>query len=89
LPADRLLIVNLGRDLRLEPAPEPLLAPVEGQGWRLLWSSDAPRYGGAGTPALDSDGVWRIPGHVAMVLIPGPPAPETGSLQRDRRTANA
>src|SRR5262249_19239688 len=24
---DRLLLVNLGRDLKLEPAPEPLLAP--------------------------------------------------------------
>ncbi len=41
--ADRLLIVNLGRDLLLGPAPEPLLAPVEGQAWRLLWSSEAPR----------------------------------------------
>ena len=30
--ADRLLIVNLGRDLLLGPAPEPLLAPVEGLG---------------------------------------------------------
>jgi maltooligosyltrehalose trehalohydrolase len=37
--ADRLLIVNLGRDLLLGPAPEPLLAPVEGQAWQLLWSS--------------------------------------------------
>ena len=45
---DRLLIVNLGRDLLLGPAPEPLLAPMDGQAWRLLWSSEAPRYGGAG-----------------------------------------
>ena len=81
-PDDRLLIVNLGRDLRLEPAPEPLLAPVEGQSWKLLWSSDAPRYGGAGTPALDPDGIWLIPGHVGCVLIPGPRPP-------DRGTANA
>jgi maltooligosyltrehalose trehalohydrolase len=87
--ADRLLIVNLGRDLLLEPAPEPLLAPVEGQSWKLLWSSDAPRYGGAGTPALDPDGTWVIPGHVAVVLIPGPPAPNAASLQRDRGSANA
>ena len=27
---DRLLLVNLGRDLHLDPAPEPLLAPPEG-----------------------------------------------------------
>jgi maltooligosyltrehalose trehalohydrolase len=70
--ADRLLIVNLGRDLLLDGLPEPLLAPVEGQVWRLLWSSDAPCYGGAGTPALDADGNWLIPGHVATVLAPGP-----------------
>ena len=88
-PTDRLLIVNLGRDLPLEPAPEPLLAPVEGQSWKLLWSSDAPRYGGAGTPALDPDGTWVIPGHVAVVLIPSPPAPNAASLQRDRGSANA
>ena len=88
-PADRLLIVNLGRDLPLEPAPEPLLAPVECQSWKLLWSSDAPRYGGGGTPALDPDGTWVIPGHVAVVLIPGPPAPNAASLQHDRGSANA
>ena len=33
---DRLLIVNLGRDLLLGPAPEPLLAPIEGQGLAAL-----------------------------------------------------
>jgi maltooligosyltrehalose trehalohydrolase len=43
---DRLLIVNLGRDLLIGPAPEPLLAPVDGQAWQLLWSSEAPIYGG-------------------------------------------
>ena len=31
---DRLLLVNLGRDLHLDPAPEPLLAPPAGQAWR-------------------------------------------------------
>jgi maltooligosyltrehalose trehalohydrolase len=88
-PADRLLIVNLGRDLPLEPAPEPLLAPVDGQNWKFLWSSDAPRYGGAGTPALDPDGTWMIPGHVAVVLIPHSTAPNAASLQRDHGSANA
>ena len=29
---DRLLVVNYGRDLRLDVAPEPLLAPPEGRG---------------------------------------------------------
>lgn len=35
---DRLLIVNLGRDLRLEVFDEPLLAGK----WQLLWSSESP-----------------------------------------------
>ena len=70
--ADRLLIVNLGRDLLLGPAPEPLLAPIEGQAWRLLWSSEAPLYGGAGGPAQDAVGDWLISGQSATVLTPGP-----------------
>ena len=43
---DRLVIVNLGVDLRLNPAPEPLLAPPDGATWQILWSSEDPRYGG-------------------------------------------
>src|SRR5271163_1945200 len=69
--ADRLLIVNLGRDLLLGPAPEPLLAPVEGQAWRLLWSSEAPGYGGSGGPVRDAAGDWLISGQSAAVLLPG------------------
>ena len=33
--ADRLLIVNFGPDLHLDPAPEPLLAPPERMRWDL------------------------------------------------------
>jgi maltooligosyltrehalose trehalohydrolase len=65
---DRLVIVNLGIDLRLDSAPEPLLAPPAGTQWDLLWSSDDPRYGGAGTAPLETDGGWRIPGHATVVL---------------------
>ena len=68
--ADRLLIVNLGGDFALDPAPEPLLAPVEGHGWRLLWSSEAPRYGGGGIVPLDPEGIWRLPGQAAVILAP-------------------
>jgi maltooligosyltrehalose trehalohydrolase len=64
---DRLLLVNLGVDLRLIRMPEPLLAPVEDRTWKLLWSSEDPRYGGFGTPPLGK-GSWRIPGHAALVL---------------------
>jgi len=52
---DRLLVVNLGRDLHLTPAPEPLLAPPAGQRWQTQWSSEDPRYGGVGTPPLEDE----------------------------------
>ncbi|HWB87384.1 MAG TPA: malto-oligosyltrehalose trehalohydrolase [Bryobacteraceae bacterium] len=67
----RLLIVNLGLDLDFESAPEPLLAPPENQSWRLLWSSEDPRYGGSGTPPPETEGKWHIPGHAAVVMHPG------------------
>jgi maltooligosyltrehalose trehalohydrolase len=67
---DRLLLVNLGRDLHAYPAPEPLLAPPEGNQWEVLWSSEDPRYGGCGTPLLETEEGWKIPGHAAVVLRP-------------------
>jgi maltooligosyltrehalose trehalohydrolase len=70
--ADRLLIVNLGPDLTLRPAPEPLLAPLEGQAWKILWSSEAPEYGGVGTPPLYRRGYLRIAAESALVLAPAP-----------------
>jgi maltooligosyltrehalose trehalohydrolase len=72
---DRLLVVNLGIDLHLDPAPEPLLAPPADSEWIMLWSSEDPKYGGIGTPPLDTPRCnpgknWRIPGHAAVVLKP-------------------
>ncbi|HEX2061373.1 MAG TPA: DUF3459 domain-containing protein, partial [Thermoanaerobaculia bacterium] len=58
---DRLLIVNLGRDLHLEPAPEPLLASLAG--WRMVWATGH-------MPEPERDGVWDIPGHSAVLLKP-------------------
>jgi maltooligosyltrehalose trehalohydrolase len=69
---DRLLLVNLGLDLDLTPAPEPLLAPPHGCDWKMLWSSESPRYGGCGTPLLDAEQGWQVLGHAAMVLAPDP-----------------
>jgi maltooligosyltrehalose trehalohydrolase len=69
-PDDRLLIINLGRDLHLDPAPEPLLAPPAGKQWSLVWSSEAVAYGGSGTAELDTEENWRIPAHSAVVLAP-------------------
>jgi maltooligosyltrehalose trehalohydrolase len=73
---DRLLLVNLGQDLTLRPGPEPLLAPLEDEAWRVLWSSEAPDYGGGGTPALYRDGNLHIPGEAALVLVPAAVAEE-------------
>jgi maltooligosyltrehalose trehalohydrolase len=64
---DRLLIVNLGRDVRWRPAAEPLVAPPRGMNWELLWASDDPAYGGSGAALLDTKN-WFIPGHAAVVL---------------------
>jgi maltooligosyltrehalose trehalohydrolase len=69
LADDRLLLVNLGADLSLRSAPEPLLAPAAGTAWEILWSSEDPAYGGMGTAALEADNDWRIPGHAAVVLV--------------------
>ena len=65
---DRLLIVNLGCDLDLTPAPEPLLAPQPHSRWTLEWSSEAVRYGGQGTPPLRQDDKWVVPGEAAILL---------------------
>jgi maltooligosyltrehalose trehalohydrolase len=67
---DRLLVVNLGRDLPLDPAPEPLIAPPLHKAWTILWSSESPRYGGQGVPPLASEGNWILPGEAALVLTP-------------------
>ena len=66
---DRLLVVNLGPDLTLEPACEPLLAAPAGGRWELLWSSELPVYGGGGaySPA-DAEGRWKLPAACASVL---------------------
>ncbi|HXG13439.1 MAG TPA: malto-oligosyltrehalose trehalohydrolase [Gemmataceae bacterium] len=67
---DVLLVVNLGRDLHFDPAPEPLLAPPEGKQWKVRWSSEDIRYGGDGTAPLDTEENWRIPAEAAVVLVP-------------------
>jgi len=66
---DRLLLVSLDADRALQPAPEPLLAPPAGCAWQVLWSSEDVRYGGGGTPPIETDDAgWRIPGHATVVM---------------------
>jgi maltooligosyltrehalose trehalohydrolase len=67
---DRLLLINLGRELHLEVMPDPLLAPPAGQEWQLLWSSEDPRYGGEGIPQPSLARCWVLPAHSATVLGP-------------------
>jgi maltooligosyltrehalose trehalohydrolase len=70
--SDRLLLVNLGIDLHLDVAPEPLLAPPEQSQWKLIWSSEEPRYGGCGTPPIENEENWWLPGHAAVVMAAEP-----------------
>jgi maltooligosyltrehalose trehalohydrolase len=82
---DRLLVVNLGRSLHLDPAPEPLLAPPACGPWRVAWSSQDPRYGGLGTVPPDAAEAdrqvpgrplprpfdnWRVQGETTLLLAP-------------------
>jgi maltooligosyltrehalose trehalohydrolase len=67
---DRLLLVNLGGDLAMDRVPEPLLAPPRDRRWKLLWSSEDPRYGGGGTGPVETDEGWRVPGFAALALAP-------------------
>ena len=67
---DRLLIVNLGADLHLAQAPEPLLAPPEGKLWKVVWSSEHPAYGGSGFVDPDGDENWKLQAESATVLEP-------------------
>jgi maltooligosyltrehalose trehalohydrolase len=79
---DRLLLVNLGRDLRMAAASEPLLASPEGRRWHTMWSSESFAYGGHGTPPVLDRGdlrddlrgnlAWFVPGETAVVLAPRP-----------------
>jgi maltooligosyltrehalose trehalohydrolase len=65
---DRLMIFNFDRDLNLVPAAIPLLAPVLGRQWQVVWSSEDPRYAGQGAPPLDFKGEIRLPGYSSTIF---------------------
>jgi maltooligosyltrehalose trehalohydrolase len=82
---DRLLLVNLGTQLKLSPAPEPLLAAGPDNEWRLLWSSEDSRYGGNGFSKIWSGGRFDLPGRSAHFFAVAPcknPEPELGGLEK-------
>jgi maltooligosyltrehalose trehalohydrolase len=87
----RLLLVNLGRALHLDPCPEPLLAPPHSAGWQTVWSSQDPLYGGIGSLAPEAAQQdrripgralprpresWRLQGESALLLAPRSPPQE-------------
>jgi maltooligosyltrehalose trehalohydrolase len=67
---DRLVLVNLGRDLLLHRAPEPLLAPPRGARWKVMFSTESPEYGGGGTPPVSTSEQLHLHGHALVVLAP-------------------
>ena len=69
---DRLLVVNLGADLEPPSLSEPLVAPPHGAAWRPAWSSDDPRYGGAGVRGPRPGRALFLPGEAAVFLTPAP-----------------
>jgi maltooligosyltrehalose trehalohydrolase len=67
---DRLLLVNLGRRFAEPVVPEPLVAPPARHGWRVVWSSEDPSYGGHGTPRVFDRVRLSIPARAAVLLAP-------------------
>jgi maltooligosyltrehalose trehalohydrolase len=65
---DRALVVNLGADLTLASVAEPLMAPPRPSGWRVLFSTEETRYGGAGAAPIETDSGFFLPAHAAAVL---------------------
>jgi maltooligosyltrehalose trehalohydrolase len=85
---DHLLLVNLGRTFREAVLPEPLLAPPLRTGWKLVWSSEHPDYGGLGTPVPFTTARLAIPAYSAVLCAPDPgaylriePPPVSGEKQ--------
>jgi maltooligosyltrehalose trehalohydrolase len=69
---DRLLLVNLGKTIRRDVIPEPLLAPPLSSGWRVEWSSEHPAYGGRGTPEPFTRKRLAVPARSAVLCAPDP-----------------
>jgi maltooligosyltrehalose trehalohydrolase len=60
---ERLLIVNLGDEFRLDVIDEPLLAPPREHDWELRWAS-------SDSESIETREAWRIPAAIAIVLSP-------------------
>jgi maltooligosyltrehalose trehalohydrolase len=65
---ERLLLFNLGRDLEMNPLPEPLMAPPKNCRWDILFSSERTIYGGFGNLPVTENGNWILSGSSALIL---------------------
>ena len=66
---DRLILLNLGRELQLSPCPHPLLAPPpRRQHWVPMLSSEEVRFGGSGATYPGMEGDWRLSDSTAVVM---------------------
>ena len=60
-----------GRRVGPRRLPNRCWPPPEGRRWRVLWSSEDPRYGGRGTPEPESEqDNWRLAAQAAFVMAP-------------------
>ncbi|SFZ86476.1 maltooligosyltrehalose trehalohydrolase [Devosia enhydra] len=87
---DRLLLINLGRDLAIRSIPDALYAPPEGTEWRVMMSTEDPAYGGAGRAPIDLMERWTLPADCALLFgasraapRPAPEVAELKAFQRD------
>ena len=62
------LVVNVGEELELKPAPEPLLAPPVQSRWEMAMSTDEPRFGGPGATNPCQSNCWKVPAECATLL---------------------
>jgi len=67
---ERILVVNLGKDLTVDSRADPLLAPPADRQWCLRWSSEDFRYGGSGIRAVDLRGRTTITAESAILFVP-------------------
>ncbi|MGE5731275.1 MAG: malto-oligosyltrehalose trehalohydrolase [Gemmatimonas sp.] len=68
---DRLLVVNLGARYHADPLAEPLVAPPYRRAWTTVFSTESPKYGGWGSPPIETiDDGWWLPPECAVLLAP-------------------
>jgi maltooligosyltrehalose trehalohydrolase len=67
---DRLVIVNLGKQIDGTSIAEPLLASPADGSWRECFNSEDVKYGGAGAPPLAIDQGFGLPAECTLVLAP-------------------